>query len=466
MIRTSENGLNRSFFKQILLIGVPISIQNLAQASVGFIDTAMVAQLGEITLGAVGLSQQINFFLIIAILGLASGGGVLITRYWGANQIDAIRSITAMTTFFSVIVSSIIAIISFIYAEPILFALSSGNSAISETGAVYLKIISLGFPITAVTISLAIQLRCVNKSQYPMYMSLISLPTAILFNYILIYGKFGFPALGVAGAAIGTLLTRIFELFLTIMFFGSLKNPVWNGSWRSFTAIFKMDTRRYVTNAFLKLALPITAMELLWVIGQSFYKFSYAYLGVDSLAAYTVYENIINLFNAGFIGLGNTAAILIGQEIGRKRIPQAVALARNFIKTNFLLLIPTGLFLIYISPAIVSLFAMNHVASHYLHITIIAAGSSLSFKSLNFLLMTGILRSGGDARFIAIITAIAMTLAIIATYFFIFIYQQNFYWILTISILEESLRNLIAYRRYRSNRWLKHEDNIPITSIT
>ncbi|NIZ47352.1 MATE family efflux transporter [Entomospira nematocerorum] len=466
MINKAEEGLNRSFFKQILLIGIPISIQNLAQASVGFIDTAMVAQLGEITLGAVGLSQQINFFLIVAILGLASGGGVLITRYWGANQIDAIRSITAMTTLFSLLVSTVIAIISFMYASPLLFALSSGNRAISEAGAVYLKIISLGFPITAVTISLAIQLRCVNKSQYPMYMSLISLPAAILFNYILIYGKFGFPALGVTGAAIGTLLTRIFELFLTVMFFGSTRNPVWNGSWRSFTAVFQMDTRQYVTNAFLKLALPITAMELLWVIGQSFYKFSYAHLGVDSLAAYTVYENIMNLFNAGFIGLGNTAAILIGQEIGRKQIPQAINLARNFIKTNFLLFIPTGLFLIYISPAIVKLFAMNSTASHYLHIAIIVAGSSLSFKSLNFLLMTGILRSGGDARFIAITTAIAMTLALIATYIMIFIYKQNFYWILAITIIEESLRNIISYKRYHSNRWLKHEDNIPITPIT
>jgi putative MATE family efflux protein len=457
---------SRSFIKTVLAIAIPISIQNLAQASVGFIDTAMVAQLGEVSLGAIGLSQQIGFFVIVATLGLASGGGVLITRYWGAGQLDAIRSITTITALFSVTFASLIGILSVFHAVDILMFLSSGNAQIAQAGRAYLQITAFGFPISALTISLAIQLRCVNKSQYPMYMSLISLPIAILFNYLLIYGHLGFPALGATGAAIATLLTRLIELGLTLIFFASHRNPVWSGKWRAFTDVFSASTRGYVTNAFLKLALPITAMELLWVTGQFIYKISFAYFGSNALAAYTVYENIVNLFNVGFIGLGNTAAILIGQQIGSGDIDKAKLFARNFIKLNFIIFIPVGILLLYLSPMLVQLFILTGYAADYLKVALILAGILLSLKSLNFLLMVGILRAGGDARFIAISTAIAMSISLGLTYWVVFVDTKNFYWVLFIIIGEENCRNLLSLARYKSRRWLKYEATNPITTIT
>lgn len=462
----NQKNLNSSFIKTVLKIGIPISIQNLAQASVGFIDTAMVAQLGEITLGAIGLSQQIGFFLIVATLGLASGGGVLITRYWGANNIEAVRSITSITVAFSLFTALIIGVVSFFYSSEILYLLSSRNFYISSAGTSYLKITALSFPFTALTISLSIQLRCVNKSQYPMYMTLVSLPTAILFNYILIYGKLGFPALGATGAAIGTLLTRLIEFFLTLFFFSSTRNPIWSGSWQAFTSIFKAETKKYATNTFLQLALPITIMELLWVLGQSFYKISYAHLGISELAAYTAFENIVNLFNAGFIGLGNTAAIVIGQEIGKNNMLNTKVYSLNFIKLNFLFFIPMGFILIYLTPLLTKIFSTEKTIANYLYIALIMTGSTLSLKSFNFLLMTGILRTGGDARFIAVSTAIAMTAAVILTYWFTFVHTKNFYWILTITIVEENLRNIFSLIRYKSNLWLKKQTNNPVVTIT
>jgi putative MATE family efflux protein len=448
--------LTTSFLLTVLLVAVPISIQNLAQSAVGFVDTAMVSQLGKAHLAAVGLSNQIFFFLIVTTLGLASGAGVLITRYWGAKDLNAIRRTTGLAIMAVLLASVTTATFSFFHAQKILFFLSSKNAEIAILGTPFLRITAFSFPITALTIVMSIQLRCVDKSHYPMYMSLISLPIDIILNYILIYGELGFPRMELMGAGIATLITRIIELITTLFFFASKRNPIWAGCWSHFFTIFKTENHRQSTSIFLKLALPITAMELLWVIGQSFYKLTYATIGIDALAAYTALESVINLFSVVFIGLGNTAAILIGRELGAFGEKSARTLASQFIRLNFAVFLPMGLLMALVSPFAAEFFKLEGQAGVYIVHGMFLSSMLLSFKSLSFLLLTGILRAGGDAQFISIVAAIGLlSVGIPLTYLFAIQWHKGFLWVLFAGYIEEMVRTLLCLWRYKTGQWLK-----------
>lgn len=455
-LKRPKTKLTKSFLFTVLLVAVPISIQNLAQAAVGFIDTAMVSQLGKAHLAAVGLSNQIFFFLIVTTIGLASGAGVLITRYWGAKNLDAIRSTTGLAIMAVLAASVATAVFSFAHAEEILYFLSNKSTEIATLGTPFLRITAFSFPITALTIVMSIQLRCVDKSHYPMYMSLISLPIDIILNYTLIYGELGFPRMELMGAGIATLITRVIELITTLFFFTSKRNPIWAGRWSHFFTIFKSVNRKQSTAVFLKLALPITAMELLWVIGQSFYKLTYATAGVDALAAYTALESVINLFSVVFIGLGNTAAILIGRELGAKGEQGARTMASQFIRLNFAVFIPMGLLMASVTPLAADFFKLEGQAGVYIIHGLFVSSALLSFKSLSFLLLTGILRAGGDAQFISLAAAVGLIgVGIPLTYLFALHWHKGFLWILSASYIEETVRTLLCLRRYQTGQWLK-----------
>ncbi len=448
--------LTKSFVYMVLIVAIPISIQNLAQSAVGFIDTAMVSQLGKAHLAAVGLSNQIFFFLIVTTLGLASGAGVLITRHWGAQDLNSIRSTTGLAIMAVLIASVTTAVLSFSHAEEILYFLSSKNTEIAVLGAPFLRITAFSFPITALTIVMSIQLRCVDKSHYPMYMSLISLPIDIILNYILIYGELGFPRMELMGAGIATLITRIIELITTLFFFASKRNPIWAGHWAHFFTIFTAENRRQTTSIFLKLALPITAMELLWVMGQSFYKLTYATIGVDALAAYTALESMINLFSVVFIGLGNTAAILIGRELGAFGEQRARTMASQFIRLNFTIFIPMGLLMALATPMAGDFFKLDGRAGVYIMHGLFVSSALLSFKSLGFLLLTGILRAGGDVQFISIVAAVGLlVVGMPLTYLFAIQWHKGFLWVLAASYIEETIRTILCLWRYKTGSWLK-----------
>jgi Na+-driven multidrug efflux pump len=145
-------------------------------------------------------------------------------------------------------------------------------------------------------------------------------------------------------------------------------------------------------------------IELLWAIGQGVYKLSLGRMGVSELASYTILETILNLFSAISIGFGNASGLVLGQTIGQKNYVKAYQQASLFIKLNFILVIPIGLFLIVMSPVLQLWFQLSAKTSYYLTLGLIIYGFSLSLKSYNFLMTTGILRSGGDSKFVSIVS--------------------------------------------------------------
>lgn len=455
MNRLAKNEEKR-LWRELAVLAAPITLHNLIQSMVGVIDVMMVGQINNESLATVGIANQVFFMACVAIFGIASGGAIFISRAWGGRDIPQLQKITGMSLLVCLIFSISLGLTSYFEAYDILYFFST-NDFLSTYGQAYVQITSISFICTAFTIVLGVQLRCVGRSHLPMVSGGISFLVNAFLNYLLIFGHWSLPALGLSGAAIATLIARIVEMLLTIYFF-RYHNPAFT-QWHECFSILreKKEYSRQAFASFLHVAFPIMLIEILWAIGQGVYKLIFGRMGVPELAAYTVLETLLNLFSAVAIGFGNAAGVLMGYKLGIPDFPKAKAYASYFIRINFILILPLSLLLFYVGTYLPSLFNMKAQEAVLLRNGLYICAFFLSLKSYNFLMTTGIFRVGGDGKFVSIISAISfISFGIPVNLVGGLVYHWPFIVILLIIFLEENIRNLLLWRRYRTGKWL-HE---------
>lgn len=455
MNRLAENE-KRSLLRELVILAAPITLHNLIQSLVGVTDVMMVGQINNESLATVGIANQVFFMACVAIFGIASGGSVFMSRAWGGRDIPQLQKITGMSLFVCLIFSVSLGLTSYFQAYNILYFFST-NDFLSTYGQTYVRITSLSFICTAFTIVLGVQLRCVGRGHLPMWSGGVSLLVNVLLNYILIFGQWHFPALGLKGAAIATLTARIVEMLLTLCFF-RFRNPAF-GKWHDCFSILAEEKkhRREAFASFLHVAFPIMLIEMLWAIGQGVYKLIFGRMGVSELAAYTVLETLLNLFSAAAIGFSNAAGVLMGYKLGIPDLPKARAFANYFIKTNFILLLPLSLLLFCSGNYLSKLFNMQEQEALLLRNGLYVCAFFLSLKSYNFLMTTGIFRVGGDGKFVSFVSAISfICFGIPVSLIGGLVFHWSFITVLLIVFIEENIRNFFLWRRYRTGKWL-HE---------
>lgn len=214
---------DRRFYSSMLKLAVPITIQQLISSSTNLLDVLMIGQLGETSIAALGLSNQIFFLLTLFLFGISSGSAIFTAQYWGKGDMVNMRKVMGIGLTLAFSVALFYTLIALIIPETIL-GLYTNDQAVIEIGSQYLRIVGFGYIFTAVSLTYMFVLRSTQNVRLPMTITIIALSSNIFLNYCLIFGNFGFPELGVQGAAIGTLIARIFEFILMIYFSYRFKN--------------------------------------------------------------------------------------------------------------------------------------------------------------------------------------------------------------------------------------------------
>lgn len=208
---------DKEFLKEMLTIAIPIALQNLIASSLNMVDTLMISDLGRSSIAAVGLANQLFFFYILIVFGINTGSSIFISQYWGKKDTKNIKRILGLALSLSAIAGTIFTIVGFFYPETVMRFFIKEVEVV-KLGSDYLRIVSLSYIITGIGFAYSIAARSIGKANMPMVVSAISFVTNTVFNYLLIFGKFGFPQLGVKGAAYGTLIARIVEVICIIYF--------------------------------------------------------------------------------------------------------------------------------------------------------------------------------------------------------------------------------------------------------
>ena len=254
---TKEMLQDHIFLRKAMLIALPVALQGMLNTVVNLVDTMMIGQLGETAIAAVGLANKVFFVFTLLVFGVVSGSGVLAAQYWGNKDVKNIRKVTGLALIIAFIGALCFAIPSVLRPSMVMRIFTNSKDSVAA-GAVYLSIVALSYPFTAITNTYVAMMRAVGQVRTPVLVSCMAILVNIFFNYTLIFGHFGAPALGVAGAAIATLIARILESIAILSIIYLTRSPIAC----KFRELFGYS--RAFVHQFLATASPVIANEFMW----------------------------------------------------------------------------------------------------------------------------------------------------------------------------------------------------------
>ena len=309
---------DRTFYAEVIAIVVPIIIQNTVTNVVSLLDNVMVGRVGTLEMSAVAIVNQLLFIFNVCIFGGLSGAGIFATQFAGARDDEGVRHCFRIKWM---IVLGILAFALGVFIampEPLIGMYLAEDTHVADAattlvfGLEYLFVMLWGLLPFAVAQVYASTLREMGETKLPMMASVIGILTNLLFNYLLIFGKFGFPKLGVTGAAIATVLSRYVEAAIIIVYTHMQR--------RHFSFICGIYRSAYVPVNLLKAigkkGMPLLVNEFFWSTGMAFLMQCYSVRGLDVVAATNIASTVSNLFKVVFMSMGSAVAIMVGQALG------------------------------------------------------------------------------------------------------------------------------------------------------
>lgn len=356
---------NRDFYKMVLMIAVPIMIQNGITNFVNLLDNIMIGQVGTEQMSGVAIVNQLIFVYNLCIFGGVSGAGIFTAQYFGQGNHEGVRQ-TMRFKLWMVTIITVLTVILFLCGGTNLISayLKGDGSAESITatlfyGKKYLKIMLIGLPAFAMVQIYSSTLRECGQTILPMKAGVAAVVVNLLFNYILIYGKFGAPALGVNGAAIATVLSRYVEMLITVI--GVHRK---NHSTYSFVISLysTLKVPKELTLKIMKKGSPLLFNETLWAAGMAMLTQCYSVRGLNVVAGLNVSNTINNVFNIVFIALGDSVAIIVGQLLGAGKMKEARDTDNKLIAFSVMCCTCVALVMFIMAPLFPRLYKINEEA--------------------------------------------------------------------------------------------------------
>lgn len=442
--------VDRDFLSNMLKIALPIMIQNLVTFSLNMADTIMVGKLGEVEIAAVGIANQYFFFFTMILMGLCGGCSVFISQYWGKKDFINIKRILGVGLISVLIVSMVFMVAGFFNPGKII-SLFNKDSTVINLGGRYLFIVLFSYIFTAITFMYSFSLRSIGNTVAPLVVNIAALLCNVFFNYILIFGKLGAPALGVEGAAIATLIARAVEATILVLLVYK-DNGVFAANLKELT-----DINTDFFKKSYKIILPVLLNDILWALASLVYSGVYGRMGTGATAAVQITNTVSNMFMVVTFGLASASAIMIGNSIGEGKEEQTVDYAKKFIEVSFFVSIILGLCLALTSPLILDLFNVsNEVRSNTL-IMLYMVSLIFIVRFLGLMIIVGILRGAGDARSALIIEGSTMWfIGVPLTIMGAFLFKLPVHLVYGLAILEEVAKFILGLLRLKSRKWINN----------
>ncbi len=316
---------DRTFYKKVSAIALPIMIQSGITNFVSMLDNIMVGRIGPDEMTGVAIVNQLLFVFNLCVFGGFSGIGIFTAQFFGKGDMKGVRDSLRFKAWVAVALSAIAYGVFILFGEPLVGAFlheseSGGDlEAIMNYGLQYMKIMLIGIAPFAITQMYSSTLRETNKTLPPMVFGIIAVFVNLILNYLLIFGNFGFPRLGVKGAAIATVISRYVEMVTIIVWTHAnrQKNPFIVGVYRSLKVPINM-----AMDMSLK-GLPLLLNEALWSLGVTMLSQRFSTRGSDVVSALNICTTLSNVLNIVFISLGTAISIIVGNLLGANKMEEA-----------------------------------------------------------------------------------------------------------------------------------------------
>lgn len=443
------------FYKKMIKLALPIAFQQLIISVLNLVDIFMISSLSEEAIAGVGAANKLYFLFNLFLFGMSSGSAILTAQYWGVKDIKTIRKVYGISLTLGIVGSFLFGSLAIFVPEWVM-GFFTKDQAVIQQGVIYLQTIGISYLFTAVSFATVFILRSTNYVKLPMIISIIAIGLNTFLNWVLIFGNLGFEALGVKGAALATVIARGVEVVLVIGLTYHFHLPP-AGQLRE---IFGYNY--HLVKRFFVIAGPVIINELLWSSGVTMYAAVYGRMGTTVMASMTINQTIEQIFFVFIMGISSGAAIILGNELGRGELELAYKDSLRSMKLSLLIAIGLSLILVFTAKPIAYLFNVSIEIQANIIACLYVFAAYMPIRMLNTLIVVGILRSGGDTVFTAVIDGLGVWLVGVPLAFLTGLaWGWPIWWVYAAIMIEEAVKFIFGFWRTLSKKWLKNlvEDN-------
>lgn len=445
---------DKTFFRTAMSIAVPVSLQSMLQSSFSMVDQLMVGQLGAVAVSAVEVGSRPNFLFTFVVGAVATAAGIMISQYLGMRAERETDQSISVNLIVSLLVAGTFMAVCLGAPSQIVSSFVAGDIQVVTAGSEYLTWISWTYIPAAIASILAVYVRCIDKAALPLVAGLCAAVLNTFLNYVLIFGNFGAPALGVSGAAIASVVSQLLNVAIMLIVFCAVRR----GKKFSFSiALGKKGWKQYAV-----MLLPVLITEGFWSLGQNVNTYIYGHMPSGSLAAYSMTGAMQGLFIGALVGLSQAAGILIGKRLGADEYAQAYQDSEKVTLYGIIGAVALACILALVRGYYVRLYNVDTQVQQTSAQILLVFALLLPFKVSNMILGGGVLRSGGKTAYIMGIDlfgtwAIGVPLGLFTAFVVHLPVVQVYFWIST----EEIVRLLITVIVFRRKKWMQRLDVDP-----
>lgn len=450
-----------SFYKKVFALALPIALQSLITIGVNMLDNIMVGSLGDTALSATSLANSFISVFQIFCMGLGMGASVLVSRYWGMKlsadneetSLDASRALkqtVCLMLRLNVTLAAFFALVTLVMPG-IIMRTYTDKEHIVAMGVSYFEYSVLTYFFVGISLVVTIVLRSVGQVLYPLVVSIVAFLVNLSANYILIFGKFGAPKLGVAGAALGTLIARIVECTLIMGYLLVFDTKI---CFR--VKDFFMNTKSLLRE-YIRISIPVLISDGILAIGTNSVAMVIGHLDEAFITANSITSVTQQLSTVVITGVSQAGAIVTGITLGEGDKDKTMRQGYQFFRLGLLLGGLSAAFIYLFSDAIIGIYknitpeAMETAKSLMLAICVI-----IVFQGTNSIMTKGVLRGGGDTKILMLadnifLWVLAIPLGILAGFYL----KLPAFWIYVLLKSDQIFKTVWSFLRLRSGKWIK-----------
>lgn len=446
---------DKTFYESALLIILPVVMQAIINQGVNMMDTIMVGSLGETAISASSLANQFYTIYNFLCMGLSAAGLVLTSQYWGAQDKATVRRVFDLLIQTILVSGTLFGIVSFLFPRQII-AVYTSDAGVIEAGAQYLRITAFVYLPHGISLVVSNIMRSVGNARIGLYVSMASFVVNIGCNYVFIFGKLGFPAMGVAGAALGTLCARTVELVTCAWFVLKIDKSL---QYR-LNGLLKAPQGTMVEE-FVRFGLPAIISDTVLAFAASAIGIILGHLGKEIVSAYSIVMVVDRMCTIATSGVGSAAGVMVGQSVGAGNNEQAKRRGFSFLMLTSILGVIGAVLVLLVGDWSIGLYDISPHTVAVTQAMMLASALVVPFQNIASTLGKGVLRGGGDTKFLMIADVIFQWVASIPLgYLAGYVLEASPFVILLTVRIDYVIKGIWFIARLTTDKWIhqvKHQ---------
>ncbi len=439
----------KSFYKLILSIAVPVVLQNMITIGVNIMDTLMLGNYGEIQLSASSLANEFINIYHIMCMGMSMGAAVLTAQYYGAGNNPSLKKIVTIVLRMGLVIAAVFTVVTLLFPEE-LMRLYTPDEAVIDKGVLYFRISAVTYVLLGVSLILTNILRTVHQVRFPLVLSIVTFFVNVFFNWVFIYGRLGAPEMQIEGAALGTVIARLVECGSLVTYFFVFDKRI---GYRIKDLFMKCGdhVRVYITYA-----IPVMVSDTLLALGNSAVSIIMGHIGASFVAANSIISQTVRLSTVFNQGLSSASSVITGNTLGKGERDKAYHQGVTFLCLSILIGLAAAVIILLISPLLVESFNITQETKDIAYQLMASVSVMMVFQTVQSVLTKGVLRGGGDTRFLMLADILFLWLASIPLgYLCGLVWHLSPFWIYAALKIDWVIKSVWCIFRLRSKKWIR-----------